>query len=133
METTPITSIMTKDVECVTPSEKLLVVKHIYEKRNFHQHIPVVDNEKLVGMVSLVDFMRKIGGADLDDNNPAYHQYTVKDIMSSNPVSTDISVTVADVARVLSKGEFHALPITENEKVVGIVSTADILRFVLKK
>jgi acetoin utilization protein AcuB len=133
METTPITSIMTKDVECVTPDQKLLAIKHIYEKRNFHQHIPVVDNEKLVGMVSLVDFMRKIGGADLDDSNPAYNRFSVKDIMTLNPVSSSISASVADIARELSKGEFHALPITDDQKVVGIVSTADILRFVLKK
>ena len=133
MEATPITSIMTSNVECVSPDQKLIDIKHIYEKRNFHQHIPVVKNEKLVGMVSLVDFMRKIGGADLDDSNPAYTNYSVMDIMTPNPKSVSASATVKDVAQVLAKGEFHALPITNNEKVVGIVSTADLLRFFLKQ
>ena len=132
MKTTPITSIMTNDVECVSSEQKLLDIKHIYENKNFHQHIPVVENEKLVGMVSLVDFMRKIGDADLDDNNAAYINYAVKDIMTLNPKSADQTASIADVAKELAKGEFHALPITNNEKVVGIVSTADLLRYYIK-
>lgn len=133
MKTTSISSIMTKNVVCVTPNQKIVDVKHIYEKQDFHHHIPVTENDKLVGMVSLIDFMYRIKGAGLDDNNEVYSSLTVKDIMTPNPEFSSENASVQEVAEILSEGNFRALPIVENEKVIGIVSTADIIRFYLDK
>ncbi len=124
---------MTKNVVCVSSHQKILDVKHIYEKRKFHRHIPVVDNNKLVGMVSLVDFMYNIGKAGLDDNNKVYSELTVKDIMTFNPYSFPSNSSIEEVACKLAEGEYHAVPIVEEEKVVGIVSTVDIIQFFLDK
>ncbi|MBT8253472.1 MAG: CBS domain-containing protein [Flavobacteriaceae bacterium] len=132
MKSTPITQIMTKNVVCVSPDQKLIDVKHIYEKKKFHHHIPVVRNEKLVGMVSLVDFMYRIKGAGLDDQNAVYNDLSVKDIMTSNPHFRNTDATVEDVAEELAQGDYRAIPILENNRVVGIVSTADVIRFFLK-
>ncbi|MDA7803603.1 CBS domain-containing protein [Crocinitomix sp.] len=133
MKTTKVSQIMTKEVECITPSQKIVDVKRIYEKQNFHHHIPVVENEKLVGMISLIDFMRKIGNANLDNSNEVYHKVTVKDIMTSNPRSAGPSVTIEEVAKELASGEFHALPIVEDSKIVGIVTTADLINYFLDR
>ncbi|NOQ71176.1 MAG: CBS domain-containing protein [Crocinitomix sp.] len=133
MKATIVSDIMTKEVECVTPEQKIVDVKHIYEKGNFHHHIPVTENNKLVGMISLIDFMRRIGSANLDDRNAVYQESTVKDIMTFNPQSTSPSATIEEVARTLSSGEFHALPVVEEEMVVGIVTTADLIRHFLDK
>lgn len=133
MKSTSISSIMTKNVVCVSPQQKILDVKHIYEKRKFHRHIPVVDNDKLVGMVSLVDFMYNIGKAGLDDNNKVYSELTVKDIMTFNPYAFPSNSSIEEVALKLAKGEYHAVPIVEKEKVVGIVSTVDIIQFFIDK
>jgi len=133
MKTTPISSIMTKNVVCVSPQQKIVDVKHIYEKVNFHHHIPVTENDRLVGMVSLIDFMYKIKGAGLDDNTAVYNELKVKDIMTLNPHSSNPSTSIEVVAQELSKGNYHAIPIVEKEKVVGIVSTADIIKFFLDK
>ena len=45
MKTTPIDTIMTKDVVCVSPDQSIIDVKHIYEKEDFHHHIPVTKTE----------------------------------------------------------------------------------------
>lgn len=133
MKTNPISAIMTKNVVCVSPDQKIVDVKHIYEKQKFHHHIPVTKNEKLVGMVSLIDFMYKIKGAGLDDNNAVYNELTVKDIMTSKPFYSSPDTTVETIANELAKGNFRAIPIVENKKVVGIVSTADIIKYFLSK
>ena len=131
MESTPITSIMTKNVVCVSPQQKILDIKHIYENKKFHHHIPVTENNKLVGMVSLVDFLYNIEGAGLNDNEMVYNNLLVKDIMTLNPYSLPSSATIEKVARELSKGRYHAIPIVEEEKIVGIVSTADVIAYFL--
>ena len=57
MKSDSISTIMTKNVVCVSHQQKIVDVKHIYEKSNFHHHIPVTKNNKLV---ILPDFLTKI-------------------------------------------------------------------------
>ena len=131
MNATPVSEIMTKNVVCVTPEQKIVDVKHIYEKQDFHHHIPVIAENKLVGMVSLVDFMYRIKGAGLEDSNAVYNELTVKDIMTPNPHYTTQDVPIVDIANELSEGNYRALPVVQDMRVVGIVSTADIIRYFL--
>ncbi|MDY2586964.1 CBS domain-containing protein [Winogradskyella aquimaris] len=133
MTSSLISSIMTKNVVCVSPNQKILDVKHIYEKNKFHHHIPVIENKKLVGMLSLIDFMYHIKGAGLDDGEEVYNTLSVKDIMSPNPYTVGSDTAIDDVAEELSKGRYRAIPILENDTLVGIVSTADIIKHYLKK
>ena len=134
MNAISVTDIMTPNVVCVSPQQKLVDVKHIYEKRDFHHHIPVMENNKLVGMISLLDFMYRINGAGLDDDNEVYSKLTVKDIMTPNPFYLTTSHSVKDIAKELVKGNYRAVPIVDHTmKVVGIVSTADVIKHYLNQ
>ena len=133
MKSRSVESIMTKEVICVSPAQKLIDVKHIYEKSDFHHHIPVTENDQLVGMVSLIDFMYRIKGAGLDDSNEIYHKLTVKDIMTPNPYTVNISATIKEVAEELGKGRFRAIPVLDGERLAGIVSTADVIKYYLQE
>lgn len=126
----PVSAIMTKKVESVTPGQRLVEVKHLFEKSPFHHHVPVIENDKLIGMISLVDFMRAVGYASLDENEPVY-QDQIREAMTENPVSVKSDVSIGVVARELAKGDVHALVVTENEKVVGIVSYSDVINYLL--
>tara|TARA_R110002073_G_scaffold13377_5_gene57176 strand:+ start:325 stop:732 length:408 start_codon:yes stop_codon:yes gene_type:complete len=132
MKTDSIIEVMTKNVVCVTPEQYLLDVKHIYEKENFHHHIPVEENGKLVGMVSLIDFMYHISGAGISDDNKVYKELKVKDIMTQKPFYLTTNSTINDVSKVLAEGNYHAVPVLENDNIVGIVSTTDIIKHFLK-
>lgn len=133
MKTKSITSIMTRNVVCVSSEQSLLDVKHIYEKKNFHHHIPVTEDGDLIGMISLVDFMYNIAGAGINDDNVIYRKLKVRDIMTSHPFCLTTAASIEDVARVLAEGNYHAVPIVDNKKIKGIVSTADIIRFFLNQ
>jgi CBS domain-containing protein len=132
MKSNLVTTIMSKNVVCVTSEQPLIDVKHIYEKKDFHHHIPVTKNNKLVGMISLIDFMYNINGAGLSDDHIIYKKLKVDDIMTRNPFYLNTNATIEAVAKVLAKGDYHAVPIVEkNQEVVGIVSTADVIKFFL--
>ena len=128
-----ITTLMTKNVVCVSPEQNLIDVKHIYEKKDFHHHIPVVENNKLIGMVSLIDFMYHISGAGINDDNKIYKELKVKDIMTPKPFYLSTKATIEDAAKVLAQGNYRAIPIIENDGLVGIVSTADIIKHFLNE
>ncbi len=126
-------SIMTSDVFYLSPSESLLDVKHIFEKKSFHHHIPIISDKKLVGLVSLIDFMRKIGNASLDDNDPIY-KIKINEIMTLDPIKIDASKKIKDAIEMLLKQNVHALVVTEDEdRVIGMLSTKDILQNILLK
>ena len=126
-----ISAIMTKNVVSVSPNQKILDVKHIFEKKDFHHHIPVIENDKLVGMISLIDFMYKIKGAGLDDNHEVYNTTLAKDIMSPHPFALGPDTSIDVIAFELAKGRYRAIPIVHHEKLIGIVSTADIIKYYL--
>lgn len=123
---------MTTSVECVNPDQLLVDLKHIYEKRAFHHHVPVTENDELVGMVSLIDFMRAISYATLDDNEKVYQTMKVRDIMSGHPVTLDENATIRNATELLGKGEFSSVVITRDGKVAGIVTNTDLIRLFLK-
>lgn len=122
---------MTSQVVTVSPSQKLIDVKHIFEKKDFHHHIPVTENGKLVGMISLSDYLYAIKGATLDDNEQAYRSLTVNEVMSGKPVTRPPSCSIREVAEELARGEVHAVAIADGQALKGIVSTADVIRYFL--
>lgn len=127
----PITDVMTREVVTIKPSQKLVDIKHIFEKKNFHQHIPVAENGKLKGMISLTDFLFAIKNASLDDNENVYHQLLARDIIRAHPVTISSKVILKEAAEILAKGEVHAIVVCDDGYIKGIISTADILRYVL--
>lgn len=127
-----VSSIMTTEVECVHPDQHLVDLKHIYEKKSFHHHVPVIENTKIVGMVSLIDFMRAISYATLDDNEKVYQTMKVSDIMSAQPITIDESATLREVAELLSSGDFSSVVVTRNNQLAGIITDTDLIRLLLK-
>lgn len=128
-----VSTIMTKDVVSVTPSQKLVDVKHIFEKKNFHHHIPVIESEKLKGIISLIDFLYAIKNASLDDNDSAYMNLSVKDIMREHPITKPSSSSIKEISEELAKGDVHAIIIADEGVLKGIVSTADVIRYFLSE
>ncbi len=127
-----ISTIMTTEVVCVEPTQKLLDLKHIYEHPTFHSHVPVTENNKLVGIVSLINFMRAIHDASLDDNEAVYHELSVSDIMTPNPTTINSSTTIREAAEILAEGQFHSLVVSDNGEVTGIITTTDLIKNMLK-
>lgn len=125
--------IMQTNIVSVNPDQSLLEVKHIYEKKQFHHHIPVVENNVPVGIISLSDFLFAIKTNSLDDGEKIYHEKKVKEIMSAHPVCLEPESTLPQILAILSKGDIHAIIITENKILKGIITSTDIIRLLETK
>jgi len=128
----PITDVMTRNVVSVSPSQKLIEVKHIFEKKDFHHHIPVTEKGELKGMISLVDFLFAIKNASLDDNENIYHNLLVKDIMREHVITVSKNSSLKQAAEILAEGNIHAVIVSDENLLNGIVTTADLIRYFLK-
>lgn len=128
----PISTLMSKNLVTVNPEDKLTTVKEIFEKHNIH-HIPVVRFKQIVGMVSKTDFMYFMRGftRNEDDkfvNEARLRAYRVEDIMTKGLAKVDPHDRINVALEVFKVNRFHAIPVVENEELVGIVTTFDIIR-----
>ena len=132
---TPISKIMTTEVVTLNKKDSLNTAEMLFKTHKI-RHIPVVDEDKLLGMLSYSDLLRiSFADAVFDDEETVdtvvYNMFTIEQVMEKKLVSVSSDTTIKEVAGILSKKDFHALPITENEKLVGIVTTTDLLNYLL--
>ena len=134
----PVSSIMTKDVITVDHMDSLDNAERLF-KTKYIRHIPVVKNNKIVGMLSYTDVLR-ISFADsvLDvDGDPVasqvYDLFTIEHVMAKNIVSVSSMTTIKETAEILAKREFHAIPVVDDDNLVGIVTTTDLIKYLLEQ
>ena len=52
----------------------------------------------------------------------------IKQIMKNDVVSLDVNQTILDAIQILSQGRFHHVPVVEDKRLVGILSTVDLFK-----
>lgn len=130
---TPISKIMSNDIITVNKTQSIREVSDIIEDRNIH-HVPVVSGDKVIGMLSKVD-LQKISFVNSYDNDglttAMYDNLNIEQVMTKDVKVVQKSDTIYEVATILSKNEFHSLPVVEEEKLVGIVTTTDLIKYLV--
>lgn len=132
--TATVKDIMTTNVITLSSSDKLENAEKLFKKNNI-RHIPIVDNGEIVGMLSYSDLLR-LSFADLTNEEFEidafiYEMFTIKQIMAKNLTMVPPNTTIKKVAQMLVEKEFHALPIVKNEKLLGIVTSTDLSRYLV--
>jgi CBS domain-containing protein len=62
-----------------------------------------------------------------------YSMFSIEQVMNKNIVSVSSSNSIKEVAEILASKEFHALPVVDNNALVGIVTTTDLIKYLLKQ
>lgn len=123
----PIETIMSANVTAVSVTQKLSEVRRLMSDGDLH-HLPVVDGRKLVGMISATDLVRLSDTAQGTDQRAA--ELSIENVMKTDLVTLRPQQSVRDAARHLRSGQFHALPIVdENDALLGIVTGTDLIRY----
>ncbi|RJE75251.1 CBS domain-containing protein [Reichenbachiella sp. MSK19-1] len=131
----PISTIMTRDIITVDVSDTIRDVFNVFEQIKI-RHIPVLADSTLVGIISLTDINGVKQCAKFKDSSGSdslLDVMTVKQLMKANPVTVPVSHTIKQAADIFLQGHFHALPVTENNELIGIVTTTDLIKYMVKK
>ncbi len=105
-------------------------------KKNKIRHIPVVSGKHIKGMLSYTDLLRISFVDAVDDeaedvDTTVYNMFTVEQVMAKKLVSISSDTTIKEAAEILAAKEFHALPVCEGELLVGIVTTTDLINYLI--
>jgi acetoin utilization protein AcuB len=109
---------MTKDPVAVTADDLLIQARLKIEKGGFRQ-LPVVSDGQLVGIITDRDMREHAGYLDRTE---------VKVAMSKKPLSVTPATTLEAAAQLLLKQKIGGLPVVENGRLVGIITTSDVLQ-----
>jgi CBS domain-containing protein len=126
---------MTKEVVKLNLSDDLTKAEKLFKKHHI-RHIPVVKGNKIVGMLSYTDLLRisfadAVDDDEMDIDVTVYNMFSVEQVMARNLVKVSPETTIREVAEILSTREFHALPVVEDELLVGIVTTTDLIKYLI--
>nr|WP_321247144.1 CBS domain-containing protein [uncultured Psychroserpens sp.] len=135
---TPISAIMTTDVITLNLTDNLEIAESLFKKNNI-RHIPVVSGDSIIGMLSYTDLLRISFADSVDENEKdvdtvVYNMFSIEQVMTKNLTSVNSNTTIKEVAEILAKREFHALPvIDDNNELAGIITTTDLINFLIEQ
>jgi CBS domain-containing membrane protein len=130
-----VSTIMTQNVVKLNLQDDLTKAESLF-KKNKIRHIPVVNGNKIIGMLSYTDLLRISFVDAIDDDEEVidatvYNMFTVEQVMAKNLVTISPETTIKEAAEILSNKEFHALPVCEGDLMVGIVTTTDLIKYLI--
>jgi len=127
--------IMQHDVACVRPETHLEEVVRLLQRRSV-RHLPVLDHEDLVGIISDRDLKSVLPSPVTKlaaTATPAHSDgLTAGDIMTKRVITVEPMVSVEDAARMLMEERIGALPVMDGGALVGIVTETDVLRLFVR-
>jgi CBS domain-containing protein len=127
---------MTKTVITVGPNDSMDKVHQIFEERNIH-HIPVVENNKVLGMISKSDYFQLLHGFTLFKvaKSNAYNQAILRSLLAGEVMTKQLATLRPEdpirlAADYFRENLFHAIPIVNQDgNLVGIITTYDLINY----
>ena len=130
---TPVSEIMMRAPVTLGPADTLDLANDIIQLGRI-RHIPIVDNGKLVGVLSQRDLFGAAAKIVLDLKGAAQkvllRSLQIKEIMSKPLITIRPDNTVKYAANLMATEKIGCLPILQGESLVGLVTQTDILRHV---
>lgn len=127
--------IMTTDVTTVQETEMLLDAAMIFARSSL-RHLPVLKDATLVGVVTERDVKRfapgLMSGVSSGKYNEILESTPLSRVMTRNPMTLKPTQDVADAAEIFSTKRFGCLPVVDDGKLVGIITTSDMLRLMAR-
>ncbi len=130
-----VADIMTKRVIYLREEDNLTIISEGMERYNL-RHLPVVSEDKLIGIISHRDLLR-LAVSSIEANTPEgkARQETLNEntfvatVMTRNPVTVTPNTPIWGAARIIVDSKFGCLPVIDEDcRLVGIVTEHDFLK-----
>ena len=122
---------MTREVVTVGPDAGVGEAWGLCRERGI-RHIPVVEDGKLVGIVSDRDLRDVSPPRDTPDQENTLGYVRVRDIMTADVVTAHPLDTIEHAARVIYDHNFNCLPVVGDGELAGIITSSDLVRILVE-
>ncbi|MCB9361911.1 CBS domain-containing protein [Candidatus Woesearchaeota archaeon] len=114
---------MTDKVITCSKSDTVLKAARKMADHSIGSLVVVNAAKKPVGIVTETDILRKVVA---EDDSPA--EVTVDQIMSDKIITVDINTSILQLSQKMQEHHLRRIPITKNNKLVGIITSRDLVR-----
>ena len=122
--------IMKQKLFIVSSDDRVIHARRIMVDEDIAR-LPVVDHGKLVGMISDNEIAFALASIKrsfpLGRQKKKLDELLIADIMKVPPIWTEPHMTASQAASIMIKSNVGALPLVENDKLIGIISRTDLL------
>lgn len=126
-----ISNIITQEVIAAHPEERMSKVWSKMIESNV-SGIPILKEEKPIGMITQLDILQS-GKASLEmESKKGRSPPKIKTIMNTPVITIGSKAPIQEAARIMKEKEIGRLPVTENEKLIGIVDRKDVIKTYLR-
>jgi len=124
--------LMSDTLEVVSPDTQLHDVLTIMNRAGF-RHLPVVSDDKLVGIITDRDLRLAVNSPIVQANADVKRETVLDEIrvdqcMTPDPESVSSDTPAHEVADLLSLKRFGAMPVVDDGRLVGMISYIDFLK-----
>jgi len=132
-----VAEIMTTNVITASMDDTLGGIRKVLELSQFH-HIPIVEDNRLVGIISDRDVLRALSphadSARADNHELNTLRKKAHQVMTRRVSTVSSEDTIEEAAALMLEKKFNCLPVLERSgAVVGIVTQTDLLKILLGK
>lgn len=123
--------VMQKKLFMVSSDDRVIHARRIMIDENIAR-LPVVDDGRLIGMISDTEIAFALASIKRSfspgKQKHRLEELLVKDVMKTPAIWTEPNMTVTDAAKIMLKNNIGALPLLENNKLIGIVTRTDLIK-----
>lgn len=84
--------------------------------------VVVTDDSNPIGIITERDFVTKVAA----EGRPLFTE--ISEVMSSPLITIDPEKTIWEASEIMKERLIHKLPVIENDRIVGVITTSDIVR-----
>ena len=122
-----IDAIMSTNLITVSPAATLAEARLLMQEHRIH-HIPVVDGDRIVGLVTLTNVLAATDSYLRDERSRIHAaEIGITDAMVTDVATVDINASLRHAALFLEKHKIGCLPVLDNDKLVGIITDTDFV------
>jgi CBS domain-containing protein len=124
-------SIMQRKVHTISLDDRVIHARRIMISENIAR-LPVLEEKKLVGIISDIEIALAFASLkksfSLGKQKHHLDELLVKDTMRTPVISANPTISIFDAAQLMLIQNIGALPLVENEKLVGMVTRTDLIK-----
>jgi acetoin utilization protein AcuB len=121
---------MTAPSESLSQDASLLDAAIIFRRSGF-RHLPVVDADRVVGIISERDIQRLspslISKVSQEEYNGVLRNTTLKQVMTRDPATVTPETQLGEAASILKDRKLGCLPVVRDGSLIGIITVVDML------
>lgn len=122
-----IEAIMSTNLITVTPSATLAEARSLMHDHRIH-HIPIVEGDELVGLITLTNVLAATDSFLRDDSSRIHaNEIGINDAMVTDVATVDINASLRHAALFLERHKIGCLPVLDHDKLVGIITDTDFV------